>query len=174
LANRVKALLQAYNLKAEVIDGDVYRKKLCADLGFTKANRNENIRRLASVAGVLAGHQIIPIICAINPYEDIRQEIAAEYEQVKTIYINCALETLIRRDTKQLYHKALLPEGHPEKIYNLTGVNDPFEAPQQPDLVINTDGESVEESAQKLLTFILSGLPAEHSLRHDHLTRSFG
>lgn len=164
LANRVKVLLQAHNLKCEIIDGDVYRKKLCADLSFTKAHRNENIRRLAFVAGVLAAHQIIPIICAINPYEDIRQEIATEYEQVKTIYINCALEILIRRDTKQLYRKALLPEGHPEKINNLTGVNDPFEAPQQPDFIINTDSESEEESAQKLLAFILSGLPVDNKV----------
>lgn len=158
LANRVKQLLQAAGHSAEIIDGDVYRKKLCADLGFTRADRNHNIRRLAFVAGVLSTHQIIPIICAINPYDDVRREIAAEYPKVKTVYIACGLETLIQRDTKQLYKKALLPHGHPEKINNLTGVNDPFEVPEKPDLIINTDKETVEISAQKLLEFILANL----------------
>ena len=158
LATRVKQLLQAAGHSAEIIDGDVYRKKLCADLGFTRADRNQNIRRLAFVAGVLSTHQIIPIICAINPYDDVRLEITVEYPKVKTVYIACGLETLIQRDTKQLYKKALLHHGHPEKINNLTGVNDPFEVPEKPDLIINTDKETVEISAQKLLEFILANL----------------
>ncbi|MES2278525.1 MAG: adenylyl-sulfate kinase [Bacteroidota bacterium] len=156
LANRLQLLLHAQGLKCEVIDGDVYRKKLCPDLGFTKADRNENIRRLAFVAGALAKHGVIPIICAINPYEEIRKEITASYEQVKTIYIDCPMDMLLQRDTKQLYRKAMLPDGHPDKINNLTGVNDPFEIPTQPDLVIKTGEETAEESAEKLLQFILS------------------
>jgi adenylylsulfate kinase len=156
LANRVNVLLAEQGLKCEVIDGDVYRKKLCADLDFSKAGRNENIRRLAFVSDVLAKHDIIPIICAINPYEHIRQEIETGYANVKTIYISCGMDTLMLRDTKQLYRKAMLPEGHPDKITNLTGVNDPFEAPTDPHLVIDTDTEPEEASAQKLLAFILS------------------
>jgi adenylylsulfate kinase len=158
LANRVKLMLDERGLKCEVIDGDVYRKTLCPDLGFSKADRHENIRRLAFVAGVLAKHDIIPIICAINPYEEIRKEIANTYHQVKTIYIHCPMDVLIQRDTKQLYYKAMLPDGHPDKISNLTGVNDPFEIPAQPNLMIGTDRETVEASAEKLLQFILQAL----------------
>ena len=158
LANRVKELLNEQGIKTEIIDGDVYRKILCADLSFLKADRHENIRRLSFVASILASHDIIPIICAINPYENIRLEIVAKYEHVITVYINCSLEVLKQRDTKQLYRKAFLAEGHPEKINNLTVVNDPFEIPAHADLTINTDEESIETSSQKLLRFILSVL----------------
>jgi adenylylsulfate kinase len=158
LANIVKDQLKKHGIKTEVIDGDIYRKILCADLGFSKKDRNENIRRLAFVAGILSSHQIIPIICAINPYEDVRLETAAKYESVKTVYIDCSLNVLISRDTKQLYHKALLPAGHPEKINNLTGINDPFEVPPHPDLVIKTDEETIEASSKKLLQFILKAI----------------
>lgn len=156
LANQVKRLLNERDIKTEIIDGDVYRSILCRDLGFSKADRNENIRRLAFVAGILAKHDVIPIICAINPYNDIRQEIAARYANVKTVYIDCDIEVLILRDTKQLYRKALLPEGHSEKIHNLSGINDPFEIPGNPDLIIKTDNETIETSTERLFQFILS------------------
>ncbi|OCX53420.1 adenylyl-sulfate kinase [Mucilaginibacter sp. PPCGB 2223] len=156
LAERINALLKQQNIKCEIIDGDVYRKVLCADLGFSKEDRNENIRRLAFVASKLSAHGVITIICAINPYDDIRLEITQKYPDVKTVYIDCNIDELVRRDTKQLYHKALLPDGHPDKINNLTGINDPFDVPSKCDLVIKTDLETIEESAQKLLQFILA------------------
>jgi len=156
LAERINTLLKQQNIKCEIIDGDVYRKVLCADLGFSKEDRNENIRRLAFVASKLSAHDVITIICAINPYDDIRREITQKYPDVKTVYIDCSIDELVRRDTKQLYHKAFLPDGHPEKINNLTGVNDPFDVPLHCDLVIKTDSETIEESAQRLLQFILA------------------
>jgi adenylylsulfate kinase len=156
LAYGVKALLGVNGIKAEVIDGDVYRKLVSADLGFSKADRNKNIRRLAAVANGMANDGIVAIISAINPYDDIRQEIAGKYADVKTVYIDCDLQTLKLRDTKQLYHKAFLPDEHPDKIHNLSGVNDPFEVPQQPDLVIKTGEEDIETSTQKLFYFITS------------------
>jgi len=155
LAEQVKWLLHEQGIKTEIIDGDIYRRRLCPDLGFSKADRNENIRRLAYVAGILSKYNVIAIICAINPYQDIRQEITDGYPDVKTVYIDCPIDVLIQRDTKQLYRKALLPAGHPEKIDNLTGINDPFEIPAHPDLIIKTDKETVDISAQKLLQFIL-------------------
>lgn len=155
LANRVQMLLAEQGIKCEVIDGDIYRKELCSDLGFSKYDRHQNIRRLSFVAGILANHNIIPIICAINPYEEIRVEIVSRYNDVKTVFIDCSMEVLVMRDTKQLYKNALLPVGHPQRVSNLTGVNDPFETPAAPDLVIRTDEESVESSANKLLAFIL-------------------
>jgi adenylylsulfate kinase len=158
LANGVKLLLSDRALGTEVIDGDIYRKILCPDLGFSKADRNENIRRLAFVASVLSKYNVIAIICAINPYQEIRDEISTRYANVKTVYIDCHLDVLIQRDTKQLYRKALLPDGHPEKIDNLSGINDPFEIPEAPDLIIKTDSESIENSIQRLFQFILAVL----------------
>lgn len=156
LATSVRRVLEAQGVKVEVIDGDEYRKVLCADLGFSKADRNTNIRRLAFVASKLSQHDVVAIICAINPYEDIRQEISATYPNVKTVFIDCDMETLIARDTKGLYKKALLPDGHPDKITNLTGVNDPFEKPIRPDLTIDSGKETVAASTEKLAQFILS------------------
>lgn len=156
LATSVRRVLEAQGVKVEVIDGDEYRKVLCADLGFSKADRNTNIRRLAFVASKLSQYDVVAIICAINPYEDIRQEISATYPNVKTVFVDCDMETLIARDTKGLYKKALLPDGHPDKITNLTGVNDPFEKPLRPDLTIDSGKETVAASTEKLAQFILS------------------
>lgn len=155
IANGVKKLLEKDNYKVEVVDGDVYRKALCPDLGFSKEDRNENIRRLGFVANRLATNGVIAILAAINPYEKSRQELTSYGSHVKTVWINCEVETLIKRDTKQLYKKAFLPENHPEKINNLTGVNDPYEIPINPDLRINTHLEPEQESIEILYSFIL-------------------
>jgi len=156
LASRAKKYFKDKKIDIENIDGDEYRKVLCKDLVYTKEDRNTNIRRLAFVASRLAQYRIIPIICAINPYESIRKEVTAAYPDVKTIYIKCSLEELIRRDTKGMYAKALLPDDHPEKITNLSGVNDPFEIPSSPDMIIETDTQTIEESTQHLIKFIES------------------
>lgn len=155
LAQRAKTLLQQQGYKVEIIDGDEYRKALCSDLGFSKIDRQRNIRRLAFVANKLSQHGVIAVICAINPYEDIRNEVNETYGNVKTVFVDCELDTLIDRDTKGLYKKALLPDGHPEKITNLTGINDPYEVPPSPDLHICTGADSVDVSVSKLLNFIL-------------------
>jgi len=154
LARKTKEYFNNKNIDIEIIDGDEYRNFLCADLGFTKEDRNTNIRRLAFVAGRLSQYNIIPIICAINPYEEIRKEVIMTYPGVKTVYIKCGLKELIRRDTKGMYQKALLPEGHAERINNLSGVNDPFDIPPEPDLIIETDQETVFESSLKLIKYI--------------------
>ena len=156
LATAVQQLLRPRGIPVEIIDGDEYRKLLCADLGFSKEDRNQNIRRLAFVASKLSTHNIVAIICAINPYDNIRQEISAKYSNVKTVHIDCDLDTLIQRDTKGLYKKALLPTDHPEKVNNLTGVNDPFDPPEDPDLVISSAKESIAVSAEKLAGFIIA------------------
>ena len=154
LATKAKEYFNKQNINIEIIDGDEYRRFLCSDLGFTKDDRHTNIRRLAFVADRFSQYDIIPVICAINPYENIRQEVTATYANVKTVYIKCSLEELIRRDTKGMYAKALLPDGHDQKINNLSGVNDPFEVPCAPDLIIETDRETILESTQKLVKFI--------------------
>lgn len=155
LANAVKELLRKSGFDTEIIDGDVYRKKICPDLGFSKEDRNENIRRLGFVANLLATHGVISVLAAINPYEEVRHELSNYGKHVKTVWINCDIKTLVERDTKQLYRKALLPNGHPDKVYNLTGINDPFETPSHPDLVIDTHRLSETESIQMLYEFII-------------------
>jgi len=154
ISGHVKEHLQQLDYKVELIDGDVFRRTLCKDLGFSKEDRCENIRRMGFVADLLTRNDIIVIIAAINPYDEIRQELKDNYG-AKTIWVNCAIETLKQRDTKGLYRRAFLPENHPEKINNLTGVNDIFEIPQNADLVLDTGQESVAQSVQKVINFIL-------------------
>jgi len=156
LASNVKAMLLNLKYKAEVIDGDVYRQTLCRDLGFSKADRIENIRRLGTLAILLARKEVITMMAAINPYESVRQELKSQYDFVHTVWVDCDLETLIKRDTKGLYRRAMLPDGHPEKITNLTGIDDPFEQPENPDLIIDTHKTSEEDSSRILLNYILS------------------
>jgi len=158
LAKKVMIKLKDHGVKAEIIDGDEYRRTLCKDLGFSKSDRLENIRRLGVVAGVLSAHGIVTIISAINPYEEARKELKSTYGNVKTVYLECELETLISRDTKGLYKRALMPEGNHDKVYNLTGVNDNFDIPVNPDLLINTGVEHIDESATKLFRFIRENL----------------
>lgn len=158
IANLVKKMLVVKNYRVEVIDGDIYRKRLWPDLGFSKKDRNENISRLGFIANLLATNGVISILAAINPYEDTRREISALGPHVKTAWIKCDMNILLNRDTKNLYKRAFLPEGHPEKINNLTGINDPYEIPVNPDLVIDTGDESEEQSADNLFKFIMSAL----------------
>jgi adenylylsulfate kinase len=155
LSQILKNRLLYAGYKVEIIDGDEYRQNLCSDLGYSKQDRQTNIRRLGFVGKVLARNGIIAILAAINPYEEVRKELANNDTNVKTIWINCEIETLLKRDTKGLYKKALLPDGHPEKIYNLTGINDPFESPLNPDLIINTHIETLEQSSERFYQFVL-------------------
>jgi adenylylsulfate kinase len=158
LAKLVADKLQLQGYRVEVIDGDEYRSGLCSDLGFSKKDRNINIRRLGFMSKVLARNNVISIISAINPYNNIRKELTLMMPNVKTVYIKCGLNTLKERDTKGLYQKALLPDGHAEKIYNFTGISDPYEEPQNADLVIDTETENIKTSAKKLEKFILKSI----------------
>ena len=155
IATLVKEKLASRNISIEVIDGDEYRKTICHGLGFSYDDRVENLRRLGVIGKLLLKHNIISIISAINPFESIRHELSKDSEFVKTIWINCSLETLIQRDPKGLYKRALLPNDHPDKVFQFTGVSDLYEPPIDPDLVLNTDQETPEQSADKLVEFIL-------------------
>jgi adenylyl-sulfate kinase len=154
LATGAKSLLGKHALTVDVVDGDVYRKTLCKDLGFTREDRMENIRRLGKFAWSFKDQVDIILIAAINPIEEIRNELKEMYS-VKTVWIKCDMEVLIKRDPKNLYKRALLNDEHPEKIFNLTGVNDIYEIPAAPDLVIDTSCEPPAKSVQKLYEFLL-------------------
>jgi adenylylsulfate kinase len=155
LAQAIQPLLQQQQIEVVIIDGDVYRNTLCKDLGFSKADRCENIRRLGKVAHEAATADNVVIIAAINPYQAIRKELEAQYN-AQTVWIQCHIDVLAQRDTKGLYKRAALPDGHPEKINNLTGVNDVYEPPTNPQLVINTASEQPDISAEKLFRFIMA------------------
>lgn len=148
VAFRTADLLRSKGYRVEVIDGDEYRENLCSDLGFSKKDRNTNIRRLGFVGRVLARNGVISIMSAINPYESLRKEIGGNL-----VYIKCSLDTAIDRDTKGLYAMAL--NG---KIKNFTGVSDPFEEPINPALLLETDKESINDSVNSLYNFILKNI----------------
>ena len=158
LSNEVAKRLRKKGFKVEIIDGDEYRTGLCGDLGFSKEDRNTNIRRLGFVSKILARNNVISIIAAINPYDSVRQELNNLGSDVKTVYVKCDIKTLKIRDTKGLYKRALLKDGHPDKVYNFTGISDPFEEPNNPDLVLLSGKESLQKSANKLEKFILKSI----------------
>lgn len=153
IAHSIKAVLESQGQPVAIIDGDVYRKNLCADLGFSAEHRRENIRRLGAVAQGFVCRGTIAIVAAINPYESARQHLVQAYG-AHTVWLQCPLDVLQQRDTKGLYRRAALPQGHPEKVNNLTGVNDPYENPTAADLVLHTGEESVEASVARVLDFI--------------------
>ncbi|GAA0544248.1 adenylyl-sulfate kinase [Chitinophaga japonensis] len=159
IARSVKSKAATHGIPVEIIDGDDYRQVLCRDLGFSREDRCENIRRLGFVAGQLSKHGVVCIISAINPYDDVRKELADKYKRVCTVYVDCPLDVLQQRDTKGLYKRAGLPDGHPDKIYNLTGVNDPFEPPAHPELHLHTHTATVDDAAEEVVALIRRSMP---------------
>jgi len=155
IANIAQKALTRLSYKVELLDGDEYRQHLCHDLGFSKADRIENIRRLGFVGHILATHGVISILSAINPYQEARDALQKSGQLTKTVFIDCPISVVKQRDTKGLYRRALLPEGHPDHITHFTGISDPFEVPLQPDLIIQTHTETPEQSAKHLVDYII-------------------
>ena len=156
IARKVKEKLIGLGFRTELLDGDVYRNELWPELTYSKQDRIKNIERLSFIANILKDNGVIVIIAAINPYEYARESIKDKINQTMIVYISCDLDTLFRRDTKGLYARAKLPDNHPNKIYNLTGINDVYEVPKFPDLTIETNTETEEQSANKLLNFVIN------------------
>jgi len=154
LAKKVKERLTRTGVLTEIIDADEYRQQLFPDLNYSKEDRFENVRRLGFIAGKFSAQGVVAIVSAIMPYEAMRQQLLNTHDDVKIVHVDCPLAILIERDTKGLYRRAQLPDGHPEKLGNLTGMNDPFEVPRLPDLYINTYAYSTAECVAKLLAFI--------------------
>ncbi len=151
LAGLLKEALGQRGLRVEVLDGEVIRATISKGLGFSRADRETHLRRVASVVKLLVGHQIIVVVAAICPFQHIRQEVRAAIGEFVEVYLNCPVEVCIRRDPKGHYAKALAGE-----IENFTGISDPFEPPVRPDIVVRTG----EESPQESLSRILKGLEA--------------
>jgi len=150
IARLVEAELRERDTRVEVLDGDVVRTNLSKGLGFSKEDRDTNIRRIAFVADLLSRNGVIAITAAISPYREIRDE-ARELmgERFVEIFLKASVEACARRDVKGLYEKAFRGE-----IKEFTGVSDPYEEPLNPDLVIDTESESPEESAARVLALL--------------------
>src|SRR5712692_7308188 len=146
LANLAAAEFKKRDHRVEVLDGDEVRTNLSKGLGFSKEDRDTNIRRIGYVCRLLARNGVIAIAAAISPYRAIRDEVRAQHDRFFEVFVKCPLDTLVERDVKGLYKKAL--NGG---ISNFTGVSDPYEEPFTPELVIESHRESPEQSLQRLL-----------------------
>jgi adenylylsulfate kinase len=142
--------LRRRDSKLEVLDGDVVRENLSKGLGFSKEDRDTNIRRIAFVANLLSRNEVPVITAAISPYRDIRDEARQMMgERFVEAYVKASVEVCEERDVKGLYAKARSGE-----IKEFTGVSDPYEPPENPELVLDTENQTAEESAQQILTFL--------------------
>ncbi len=143
----VEKELRARGFKVEVLDGDVVRENLSKGLGFSKEDRDTNIRRIGFVCELLTRNDVVAIAAAISPYRAIRDENRARVGgRFVEVYCQCPIDVLAERDVKGLYKKALRGE-----IKNFTGVNDPYEPPLRAEVMIESDKESPEQSAAKVL-----------------------
>ena len=150
LASRVSKSLLERGAKVEVLDGDEVRENLSKGLGFTKEDRDVNIRRIGFVANLLARNGVVAVSAAISPYRAVRDEVRAKAEvPFVEIYVEAPIEVLEARDTKGLYKKA-----RAGMIRNFTGISDPYEPPLDAEVVVRSAEESVETSAAKVLGYL--------------------
>jgi len=133
-------------LNVEVLDGDVVRTNLSKGLGFSKEDRDINIKRIAFVCNLLTRNGVPNIAAAISPYREVRDYARKEIKNFVEVYVKCPLEVLIQRDVKGLYKKALAGE-----IADFTGVSDPYEEPLNPEVLIESDKETPEQGANKII-----------------------
>jgi adenylyl-sulfate kinase len=146
VANALQAEIQRRGRHVELLDGDEVRTHLSKGLGFSKEDRDTNIRRIGYVARLVARSGGVAITAAISPYRDVRDEVRAQAPGFVEVYMRCPIETLTDRDTKGLYRKALAGE-----IANFTGVSDPYEEPLHPEVVCDTALETPDQSLAKII-----------------------
>ena len=173
LAGVLTQELRARGVSIEVLDGDEVRTNLSKGLGFSKEDRDTNIRRIGYVCRLLSRNGVGVISAAISPYRAVRDEVRRTIEQDGAafieVFVKCPIAVLAERDVKGLYKKALAGE-----ITGFTGVSDPYEEPLAPDVVVETDDESVEASAAKIIRELEQrGLvPVAVASRHYSLAKS--
>ena len=152
IARALKDELEALRNRVEILDGDEIRRELSPELGFSKEDRDRHARRITYLSKLLARNGIIPIVSLISPYRDFRNLARQEIESTsrskfQEVYVKCSLDTCMRRDPKGLYKKALSGE-----IKELTGLQSPYEEPLNPEVVVNTDYETLTESTAKIVS----------------------
>ncbi|MGH9628593.1 MAG: adenylyl-sulfate kinase [Bryobacteraceae bacterium] len=146
ISERVLNRLKEAGAKVELLDGDVVRTHLSRGLGFSKEDRDINIRRIGFVCELLSRNGVIALVAAISPYRAVREEVRARIPGFVEVYVHCPVEVLAERDVKGLYKKALAGE-----IPQFTGVSDPYEPPVNPEITIDSSREDVEESVEKVI-----------------------
>jgi adenylyl-sulfate kinase len=146
ISTRVKEQLRERGLRVELLDGDVVRTNLSRGLGFSKEDRDENVRRVGFVCQLLSRNGVAAIAAFISPYREIRDELRRKIDNFVEVYVECPLETLIERDVKGLYKKAVAGE-----IANFTGVSDPYEPPLNAEVVVRTSQETPEQSVAAII-----------------------
>ena len=146
LAHKVEEILLERGMKVEVLDGDVVRTNLSKGLGYSKEDRDTNIKRIGFVCHLLTRNDVVAIGAAISPYREIRDYNRQLIGRFVEVYVKCPIELLQERDTKGMYAKALKGE-----LPNFTGVSDPYEEPLEPEVVVETDKEAEEESVAKII-----------------------
>jgi adenylylsulfate kinase len=146
LANLAATELRNRGHRVEILDGDEVRTNLSKGLGFSKEDRDTNIRRIGYVCNLLARNGVIAISAAISPYREVRDEVRGNHQRFFEVFVRCTIDKLVERDVKGLYKKALAGE-----IKSFTGVSDPYEEPLKPELVVDSSVESVEQSLGKLI-----------------------
>jgi adenylyl-sulfate kinase len=150
IAGLVAGRLRALGIeRVEVLDGDVVREGLCRDLGFSRSDRTENIHRIAFVSKLLTRNGVAVIVAAISPYREDRELAREEIQSFVEVWCKASIEACAARDYKGLYEKAMRGE-----IDNLTGVNDPYEEPEDTDLVLDTVDETPERSADRVMALL--------------------
>ena len=149
IAEKLEQLLVADGHSVALLDGDEIRQRLSKGLGFSKADRDENIRRISYVARLLTKAGSIAVVAAISPYRSVREEARAEIKRFVEVHVDCPVEECIKRDVKGLYKKALSGQ-----LKQFTGISDPYEPPAKPEVVVRTDRESVEESVSTILSVL--------------------
>ncbi len=150
IAERLVSELAERGKNVELLDGDVVRTNLSKGLGFSKEDRDTNVLRIGFVSNLLTRNGVFSITSAISPYRDIRQQIRDDIGDFVEVYVQCSLDELVRRDVKGLYEKALKGE-----IENFTGVSDPYEEPLTPEVTVNTETETIDESLNKVITALI-------------------
>ena len=149
IANRVASYLLTEGLNVERLDGDIIRKTICRDLGFSKEDRNKNIERVIYISKLLTRNGVMVINTFISPYKKIRENARKEIGNFLEIYVDCPLDVCEKRDVKGMYAKARNGE-----IKNFTGVSDPYEKPSNPELILHTDKNTVNECMNLVLKLL--------------------
>lgn len=146
IAERVALNLEKRGLSVETLDGDIVRTNLSKGLGFSREDRDENIKRVGFVCQLLTRHGIVAVASVISPYREAREYNRQKIKKFVEVYTRCPVEVCAERDLKGLYRKAMAGE-----IKGFTGVDDPYEPPENPEVICHTDKESVDESVDKVL-----------------------
>ena len=145
IAKLLEQRLREAGARVEVLDGDVVRTHISKGLGFSKEDRDENIRRIGFVCELLSRNGVIAIAAAVSPYRSARDEVRARIPSFVEVHVHCPLEVLIERDLKGLYQKALAGE-----IPHFTGISDPYEPPPSPEITVDSSRETPLESAGRI------------------------